>query len=167
MVATIRNPDTAQDALVITPYAPLSWPASLLILFVICAPIMSVAVVSGLLGSWYVLPASAMVCIFTGLAFRSGYRRTQRREVVTLIGDEVSIERGHSYPESRYAIPRSDAQVLLQKSAPGADEHLYLCAREQEIEIGEFLDDKERHQLADELRRLIRSAGTLKPMLTA
>lgn len=167
MVATIRIPDTAQDALVITPYAPLSWPASLLLLSIICTPIMGAAIVSGIFGNWYALPVSATLCVVIGLAFRSGYRRTQRREVVTLIGDAVSIERGHRYPESRCAIPCSDAEVLLQTSAPDAHEHLYLCAREQKIEIGEFLDDKERHDLADRLRRMIRSAGNLGPMLTA
>lgn len=167
MVATIRIPDTAQDALVITPYAPLSWPASLLLLFVICAPIMGAAIVSGLFGNWLALPVSSVLCVVIGLAFRSGYRRTQRREVVTLIGDAVSIERGHRYPESRCAIPRDDAEVLLQTSAPDAHEHLYLCAREQKIEIGEFLDDRERHELADKLRRMIRSAGTMGPLLTA
>lgn len=167
MVATIRIPDTAQDALVITPYAPLSWPASLLLVFVICAPIMGAAIVSGVLGNWYALPVSSAVCVAIGLAFRSGYRRTQRREVVTLVGDAVSIERGYHYPESRCALPRNDAEVVLQTSAPDAHEHLYLCAREQKIEIGEFLDDNERHELADKLRRMIRSAGNLGPMLTA
>ena len=132
MVATIRIPDTEQVVLVITPYAPLSALASVVILCLICTPIMAVAVVSGLLGNWYALPASTTMCIVLCLAFRSGYRRTQRREVVKLVDQDVSIERGHSFPESRCALPRDHTYVLLQESVPDARERLFRCADQQE-----------------------------------
>lgn len=167
MVATIRIPDTEQVVLVITPYAPLSFRASVFILCLICTPIMAVAVVSGLLGNWYALPASATMCIVLCVAFRSGYRRTQRREVVKLVNQDVSIERGHSSPESRCALPRNHTYVLLQESVRDAREHLFLCADQQKIEVGEFLDNKERHELADKLRDLVRSAGNLGSMSPA
>ena len=167
MVATIRIPETEQVALVITPYAPLSLRASVFILVLICTPIMAVAVVSGLLGNWYAMPASATMCIVLCLAFRSGYRRTHCREVVTMADGAVSIERGHRYPESRCALPRDHAYVLLQDSAPDVREHhLYLCADEQKVEVGEFLDDRERGELAEKLRQLIRSTGSMRPILT-
>lgn len=167
MVATIRIPETEQVVLVITPYAPLSALASVFILCIICTPIMAVAVVSGLLGNWYALPASTTMCIVLCLAFRSGYRRTQRREVVKLVDQDVSIERGHSFPESRCALPRDHTYVLLQESVPDAREHLFLCADQQKVEVGEFLDNKERHELADKLRDLVRSAGNFGSMASA
>ncbi|MBI5901648.1 MAG: DUF2244 domain-containing protein [Rhodocyclales bacterium] len=167
MVATIRIPETEQLVLVITPYAPLSLRASVLILCLICAPIMTIAVVSGLLGNWYALPVSTTVCVVLALAFRSGYRRTQRREVVKLVDRDVSIERGHASPESRCALPREHTYVLLQESSPDAREHLFLCADQQRIEVGEFLDDKERHELADKLRDLVRSTGHFRSMAPA
>ena len=167
MVATIRIPDTEQVVLVITPYAPLSLRASVVIVCLICTPIMAVALVSGLLGNWYALPVSTTMCIVLGLAFRSGYRRTQRREVVRLVDQDVSIERGHATPESRSALPRNHTYVLLQESVPDAREHLFLCADEQRIEVGEFLDNKERHELADKLRDLVRSAGNFGSMASA
>jgi uncharacterized membrane protein len=167
MVATIRDPETRHIALVVTPYAPLSWQASVLILLALSALIMSGAIVSGMLGFWYPLLPAAMLCIVLALAFRSGYRRTQRREVVKLVDDSVSIERGHTWPESRCVLPYAQAEVLLQVSAANAREHLYLCGHEQKIEIGEFLDDEERHALADSLRQLLRSAGGPTPALAA
>lgn len=167
MVATIRDPETHQVALVITPYAPLSWQGSVLILLVLSTLIMSGAILSGLLGNWYAVLPSGILCIVIALAFRSGYRRTQRREVVKLVEDAVSIERGHTLPESRCSLPRDRAEVLLQVSAPDAHEHLYLCSNEQKVEIGEFLEDDERHQLADSLRQLLRSAGNLGPVAAA
>ena len=168
MVATIRIPGTEQVAVVITPHAPLSLRASVLILFLICTPIMAVAVVSGLLGNWYALPFSAATCIALCLAFRSGYRRTHCREVVTMADGAVSTERGHRYPESRCALPGDHAYVLLHDSAPDARQHhLYLCADEQKVEVGEFLDAGERCELAGKLRQLIRSAGNMGPILTA
>ncbi|BAO29543.1 DUF2244 domain-containing protein [Sulfuritalea hydrogenivorans] len=167
MVATIRIPETEQVAVVITPYAPLSLRASVLILLLICIPIMAVAVVSGLLGNWYAMPASLTMCVVLCLAFRSGYRRTHCREVVTLADGAVSIERGYTNLESHCALPGEHAYVLLQDSAPDAREHhLYLCADEQKVEVGEFLDDRERGELAEVLRQLIRSAGRMRPILT-
>lgn len=167
MVATLRDPETSQVALVITPYAPLSWQGSVLILLMLSALIMSGSVVSGMLGFWYPMLPSAILCIVLALAFRAGYRRTQRREVVKLVDDAVSIERGHERPESRCALPSARAEVLLQVSAADSHEHLYLCSNEQKIEVGDFLDDEERHQLAASLRQLLRSAGSLRSMLTA
>lgn len=165
MVTAIQDPKTRQVALVITPHAPLTWQGSLLILLILSTLIMGGAIISGLLGNWYAMPVSASLCIVIALAFRSGYRRTQRREVVKLVEDAVSIERGHEQPESRCTVPRARAEVLLQVSAPDAHEHLYLCSNEQKIEIGEFLEDDERRQLADSLRQLLRSAGNLRPIL--
>lgn len=167
LVATTRIPGTEQVSLVITPYAPLSLRATLLILLVVCIPIMAVAVVSGLLGNWYAMPASASVCLVLCLAFRSGYRRTQQREVITVIGDAVSIESGHRYREFRKQLPRKLAFVLLQESPPPAREHLFLCTEDQRIEVGEFLESRERHELADTLRDLITTAGGRGRLLTA
>jgi uncharacterized membrane protein len=167
MVATIRDPETRQVALVITPYAPLSWQGSVLILLVLSTLIMSGAVLSGMLGNWYAMLPSASLCIAIALAFRSGYRRTQRREVVKLVDDAVSVERGHVWPESRCTLPRAGAEVLLGGAAADAHEHLYLCSNEQKVEIGEFLEDEERRELADSLRQLLRSAGRLSPVAAA
>lgn len=167
MVTTIKNPDATQDALLITPYAPLSWRASLFLLFLVSTPIIGVAIVSGLLGNWYVLPVSSTLCIFIGLAFRSAYRRTQIREVVLLDDRTLSIARGHRQIESRVSLPRACAAVLWQASPRGAEDHLYICANEQKVEIGNFLDDKERHELADRLAELIRSARSREPLPVA
>lgn len=122
---------------------------------------MAVAVVSGLLGNWYALPASTTMCIVLCLAFRSGCRRTQRREVVKLVDQEVSNERGHSFLDSRCALPRDLTCVLLEERVSDAREHLFLCADQQKMEVGEFLDTRERHELADKLRDLVRSAGNI------
>lgn len=159
MVATIEKPGAKQEALLLMPYAPLSWRGSLFLLLLVSIPILAVAVVCGMLGNWYVLPVSSTLCGFIGLAFRSAYRRTQIREVLTLDSGTVSIARGHRHIESCRSIPRGSARVLLQPSAAGADDHLYLCANDQKIEIGDFLDDQERHELAGRLRGLIRQAA--------
>lgn len=167
LVATTRIPGTATVALVITPYAPLSLRATVLILILICTPIMAVAVISGLLGNWYAMVPSASVCLVLCLAFRSGYRRTQQREVITVVDDAISIESGHRLREFRKQLPRKQTFILLQDSPPPVREHLFLCTEEQRIEVGEFLEPRERHELADTLRDLIGTARTRDTLLTA
>ncbi len=165
MVATTRISGTENVALVITPYAPLSLRATVVILVLLCTPIMAVSVVSGLLGNWYALPASASMCLALCLAFRSGYLRTQRRQVITVVDDAISFESGHRRREYRKLLPRKLTFVLLQDSPRPAREHLFLCAEDQRIEVGEFLEPGERHELADTLRDLIGASRRRDTML--
>ena len=167
MVTVIRDAATAQDVFVITPYMPISGKGSLVVLLIVWSLILSVALVCGMLGNWAVLPASLAVCIALGLAFRSAHRRTQQREVVSLAAGQLSIEQGHHYPEHWCSLPCADATVLLQPAPTGTETHLFICTKEQQVEVGSFLDDMERHELADRLRELLRAATRLRPEATA
>ena len=155
MVTLIRDTDRALDALLITPYIPLSGRGSLVVLLIVWTPILSVAGVCGLLGNWYVLPFSFGVCVVLGLAFRSAHRCTQIREVVSFSAAQVSIERVQCHVEHRCSLPRADATVLLQAGPDGDVQHLFICSQDHKIEVGDFLDQFERHKLAFRLGELI------------
>lgn len=154
MVASIKSGDGGPDRLVITPHAALSAKESVALVVLVSIPIIAIAVICGLLGVWYVLPVSLSVCVGIAIAFRSGYRRTQVKEVVSLVDRSLAIERGHRMLEERYTLPSDRVEVVLEAAASRGS-HLFVCVPGRRIELGRFLEEEERCDLAQRLRRLI------------
>lgn len=169
MVSAVVDPAGQGGRLVIRPHAPLSWKGSLLVFALVSAPIVFVAVICGLLGSWYVLPFSLLVVTAVGIGLAAGYRRTQIREVVSVAGEAVAVDRGHRHPEEHYEFPRGWAQVVLLEPAAARDEfsHLFIRSHGREVELGAFLDEAERHDLAKRLQHLMGPGRSFGPLVDA
>jgi len=157
MVTTVTDPYGRGDRLVVTPYSPLSRRESVFVFLATCMPILAVAIICGMIGNWYVLPFSLAVIAAVGVGLRAGYRRTQIREVIGLVGAEVVIERGHRRSEERYIVPCSDLQLVLEFPDTETNSHLFVRANNLQLELGQFLDDKERCELETRLSSLIAS----------
>ena len=157
MVTAVGNIGGEGGRLVLSPHAPMTWRSSVFMFAVVAAAVLAVAVVCGLLGAWQVLPMSIMVIGAVGLAMLSGYRRTQIEEVVSISGDTVSIEKHQRRVAQHFEFQRGWAQVVLEEPlAPMRDlSHLFIRSHGRQVEIGAFLDDDERHDLANRLRRVI------------
>ncbi len=155
MVATTGDPGGHDACAVLTHYAPFSVRASILLFIAVSTPIIGVAVISGFLGNWYAMPASLTMVAVLGIAFRSGYRRTQIREVVSLTDDAIAVERGHRRPEERFEFARGATEVVLLEPSSEAGSHLMIRAGDRQLEVGAFLDVDERHRLAAWLARLL------------
>lgn len=168
MVATTGDPGGHDACAVLTPYASFSLRASVFLFIGVSIPIIVVAVISGMLGNWYAMPASLTMVAVLGIALRSGYRRTQIREVVSLSDDAVAVERGHRRPEERYEFARGATEVVLLEPSGKAigESHLLIRAGNRQVEVGAFLDSDERHRLAAWLARVL-GQHSLAPVLPA
>lgn len=161
MVATTVDLGSLRTQVVITPYAPMSSGASILLFVIVSTPIIGAAVVSGLLGNWYAMPASLAMVLVLGLALRSGYQRTQVREVVSLCDDDIAVERGHARAEQRVTLPLPGAELRLSGAATDHG-HLVIRSNGREEEVGGFLDARERRELAEALQRLLGDGHALR-----
>ncbi len=158
MVTAVVDPAGETGSLVIRPHAPLSAAGTLLVFVLVDAPIIAVAVVCGLLGSWYVLPYSLAVVVAVGIGLWAGYRRTQVREVVSIEGEAVAVDRGHRRREEHFEFRRGWVQVILEEIGSGRDRlenHLFIRSHGRQVELGAFLDEPERRDLAARLRQLM------------
>ena len=153
MVTAAIGPRGSATNLVLRPHAPLSWPGAVLLFGIVDIPIVAVAVICGLLGSWYVLPFSLLVVAAVAVGLAAGYWRTQRCEVVSVGDEAIAIDKGHRRPEQHFEFPRGWAQVVLERGRPAS--HLFIRSHGRQVEVGDFLDDEEKLQLADRLRPLI------------
>jgi uncharacterized membrane protein len=157
MVTAVGNPAGEGSRLILMPHAPMTRRRAILLFSSIAGGVLGMAIVCGLLGAWQVMPLSLLVVGGVGLGIRSGYLRTQIREIVSITGGTIAIEkRGRRSPE-RHEFQRGWAQVVLQQPPiPTPDmSHLFIRSHGRQVEIGAFLDDQEKCDLAERLSRLM------------
>lgn len=107
-------------------------------------------------GFWTVLPFAGLEVVVLGAAFYLCVSRSQIREVVTVNADIVTIEKGRQQPREHWECPRAWARVILEHS-PIAwyPSRLVVAFQGQQVEIGRFLNEQERRELAEDLEGVI------------
>lgn len=133
----------------------------------IAVPLLLVSVVLAWRGFWLVLPfagvelAALFVCIYV---VSHACRRCQ---VVSVDGSTVVVEKGKERgrqagtggPDVRMAFARDWARVeLVPASRRWHPRRLWIGASGKRVEIGEFLVDEEKVELAAQLKRMLSAA---------
>ena len=165
MVVSDSCPDTKLCRVMIRPNRSLSWRQSMVFLGAIAVPLMLVSVVLAFKGYWLILPfaglelAGLFVCLYLVA------QAARRCEVVSIGESLVTVEKGRERcrseegqggPELRAEFAR--AWVRVEFSDPGHQRYprrLWIGASGRRVEIGEFLADREKSELAAELQRLL------------
>ena len=150
-----RGPSNA-NTFVIRPNAAPPW-RQIRIFFILVASV-SLTVAGGfaLLGFWPILPFAGLELLLLAWALYTTARRAERREVVRVNEDTVEVERGIRQPEQRWTLQKAWAQVRVVRSRHRLHpSRLLICSHGQQIEIGSFLVEHERLELARELRSAI------------
>lgn len=157
MLVTQRDEvDTQQCRFVLRPNCSLSWRATLGIYAWIAAVSLGVAGLCALNGAWPVLPFAVLELIALGVALYISCLRANRCEVISVGSRTVAVEKGHYRPEQRWDFPRGWVRVALQRSPLRLHpSRLALSAHGWEVELGSFLNEGERLNLAGELRRAL------------
>lgn len=158
MVTAVSGFSGNGDQLILRPRAPMS-PGGVVALFVsVSSAILGVAFICGFLGAWQVLPMSSLVVVSLGLGLVAGYRRTQVEEVLSIAGATIAIDKHRRRETEHYEFQRGWAQVVLIEPRPPLEEfpsRLFIRSHGRQVQIGAFLDDEERHELAARLQPLM------------
>jgi uncharacterized membrane protein len=164
MVISDSSPDREVRRLVIRPNRSLSWRQSMMFLGAIAVPLLLISAVLAARGFWLVLPfaglelAALFVCIYVVS------RAAQRCEVVSIGKSVVTVEKGRERgrcpekggPEQRVEFARGWVRVELTRNLSHWYPHrLWIGASGRRVEIGEFLVDEEKTELAAELHKLL------------
>lgn len=82
--------------------------------------------------------------------------RCHEREVICIAADTIRIERGRRKPEQSLTLTRAWARVVL-KACPRQwyPSRLLIRVHGQTVEVGRFLVEEERRQLAEDLNRCL------------
>jgi uncharacterized membrane protein len=119
----------------------------------LCSVSLVVAVVFTLRGAWYILGFAILELAAVGLAFLQYGRHATDRELITLIGDTLSIELVRAERSQQYQLDSRHARVVM----PGTGNDLIAVeSRGLRVEVGRHLATWKRREFARELSLALR-----------
>ena len=93
------------------------------------------------------------------LALHHVCRRAQRKEVIRVSHDQVTVERGEDYPEHSMSLRRPEAHLhVLHPERPLDSIELILMSDGVRLPVGSFLNNDDR----EEMRQVLRHAGLME-----
>lgn len=165
MVVSDSCPDTKLRRVMVRPNRSLSWRQSMVFLGAIAVPLVLVSVVLALKGYWLILPfagielAGLFVCLYLVA------HAACRCELISIGDSVVTVEKGRDRgrslegrggPEQRAEFARAWVRVEFTGTARQRyPRRLWIGASGRRVEIGGFLADQEKSELAAELHRLL------------
>jgi len=139
----------------LAPHCSLSTRGALVFFGSVCLVTFGVAGAATALGYWPVLPFAGAEMLLLAWALRSNMQRRFERESIDVSESEVVITYARGNPP-RVVFPRHWARVKIRRpQSPLHRGQLVIESHGRAYEVGKFLTDEERRQLAAELRRLI------------
>jgi uncharacterized membrane protein len=158
MAMVIRSCDVESRAqrFDLRPNQSLTWPQARLAFLAVAGLSLTIAAGFAALGFWPILPFAGLEVGALGACLYFCARRGQRRELITVAEDLVEVQKGARRPQQGWRLPRPWTDVALQRrGAAWHPSRLLLRARGEGVEVGEFLTEEERQDLARDLRRLL------------
>ena len=156
MLESRQDAATGSSYIILSPNSSLTpWQARAL-LAVIGLMMVSIAAGFAGMGLWLVLPFSGAEWLLLAYCFWLSFRSNSVREVITITESTVVLERGRGKPEQSYRFQR--AWVGLDwKQSPYKGHPSRLCFRMhgKKFEVGRFLAETERKELARELQTIL------------
>jgi uncharacterized membrane protein len=121
-----------------------------------CLVALAVGLFFTLQGLWLVLPFSGLEMLVLGLGLHLTSRKVYRQEVITLDRDRIRIEKGVRQIDQYWEFESSWVR-LIDEQAGGRNRRrrLALGAHGKYVEVGNFLDNLERDELAFQLKDCI------------
>ena len=134
----------------------MGWSNLLLLYGLMSAITLFIGILLYFRGFSLVLPFSGLDVIALGVALYITARRSELREVITISEGMVAVETGHKKPETKYEFKGSWTRVILQTQKESwHPSQLFIRSGGEQIEIGSFLNEDERVELASELKKAI------------
>lgn len=141
---------------VLAPNIEVNWRQTVWIFIGISSVCLGVALVCTWFGFWPVLPFAGLEVTALGWALYTSARRSLDREVIYVVDNRVTVEKGCGRAEQRWEMDRSWTEVQLRElHRHWGETRLVLRSREQTLTIGAFLDAQERRSLDRALRACI------------
>ena len=110
-----------------------------------------------LLGYWLILPFAGLEIGLLAWAFGALRSREQDYERLTIDGDRVVLERRAGMHSERREMNRQWARVVCDCRTPGRSCRVSVSSHGRETEVGQYLSDEARLQLAATLRRKLQA----------
>jgi uncharacterized membrane protein len=134
------------------PRCSLSRAQERLVFWGLALPCFGVAIGFAALGYWLILPFAGLEIGLLAWALEAMRKREGDYETLTIDGDRVLLEWREGKRRERREMNRHWVRVLCDCTPPGRNCHLCLRSHGREMEVGHYLSDEARLQLAATLR---------------
>ncbi len=152
----MENPAHSASQFVIRPNLSLSRRGNQLFFLTLFCVSFLIAAAFAWFGLWMVLPFAGLEMLCLGAALYYCVRRLSRRETVVVEGDEVRVSVGHEKPEKSCTFKRAWASVVMAPPRfQGEPKSLWIRSHGRQVEIGSFLSENDKWNLARALERAI------------
>jgi len=139
----------------LSPHCSLSVRGAFVFFGSVCLPTFGVAGFAAALGYWPVLPFAGAEMLLLAWALRSNMQRRFEHETIDISDAEVVITYSRGEP-ARVVFPRHWARVKIRRpNSPLHRSRLVIESHGRAYEVGKFLTEEERRQLAAALRSQI------------
>ena len=139
----------------LAPHCSLTPRGAALFFGLVCLLTSGIAAVFTVLGFWPVLPFAGAEMLLLAWALKTSMDRRLERESIDISETEIIVERSRGTPQ-RVVFPRHWALVKIRRpKSPLHRGQLVIESHGRAHEVGKFLTEEERRQLAAELRCLI------------
>ena len=156
MIEREISEDGAWGRYVLRPHRSASWQDNLMLVACVAMLAVPIAVGWAVVGFWPILPLCGLELAFLTIGLYLVNHSLLAQEVITIDADQVVIEAGRRQIERRFDLGRHWAQVLLQRPRRRTQaSRLIIRSHGRAVELGRFLTDPERSELADDLRALL------------
>ncbi len=144
---------------VIRPNSSLSWRGNKVVFLLMCLISFGIAGIFTAAGYWVVLPFAGLEMAVLGAALYLCAAQASWCEVIAIDEDQIQVIKGRQRPEQTFVFNRHWARVVLsRRPAPSRGGRVSIRSHGQDVEVGAFLNEDEKEQLAFALQRAIVSA---------
>ena len=158
MIQIESNEEDSLFKITLKPNKSLSWKSNLLFILVISVTCGAIGLGFYLVGASLILPFAGLEILLVGACVYFVVHRTYKQEVITLTPDTLKIEKGISKPDKVWEYFRVWAYVVVEKPKhPWYPAHILITSKGERVPIGDFLMEKEKITLVENLRNIINS----------
>ncbi len=148
----------SRDAIriVLSPNCSITWKELVVFYLFTCVIATAVGLFFSFQGMWLVLPFSGLEMLALGIGLYVTSRKVYRREIITLDPDRTMIEKGVQRVDQSWEFETPWVRIIDEpRGARNSSRRLAIGMHGVAVEVGDFLANSEKDQLAFKLKDCI------------
>ena len=141
---------------VLSPNCSITWGELVLFYIATCVLALAIGLFFAFQGLWLVLPFSGLEMAALGACLYLTSRKVYRQEVITLEREHTLVEKGVQQVDQSWEFETPWVRLIDEQSGPrNRHRKLAIGSHGEYVEVGDFLDNSEKDELAFHLKDCI------------
>ena len=156
MVTAEIDDQSRTGRIILTPNQSWSWKYNLYLLYTLAAVSIVFSIGFLMAGAWLIIPFSILELLVLFAAMYYCVLQCRKLEVITVSEHDVCVEKGVNGPTERWDFHKLWAQYTVQPARdPWDPQVVSIRSHGRELELGSFLNRKDKSELIRQLRRVV------------